>query len=332
MNNEAYELITKTMKLKPIDGPNVSLRKRTIYECLICNKHIECNGKYLNQRYKTYKSIGCADCFRKTKKNMFRTDLYEKLNEEYIIHTEMIDGLQNIIRSKGMFTRRACGHTFTSVFGDIMHCGVICPECNKIRMKTQKFVDKDGNIVKKQLQYTTEMFLEMLSKQKRKYECLNPEDYTGITCKLKFKCEKNHEWETSARYLVLQKVGCPYCAKSTYSQKAIRWLNEIMEIEHIFIQHAENGGELFIKNPNGSRGFHADGYCAKTNTVYEFNGSCYHGDPAIYQPTDYPHPYDKTITAKELYDITMEREIIIKNLGFNLITIWESEFDALSEP
>ena len=32
--------------------------------------------------------------------------------------------------------------------------------------------------------------------------------------------------------------------------------------------------------------YKADGYCKETNTVYEFNGDYFHGNPTIYDQTD----------------------------------------------
>ena len=108
------------------------------------------------------------------------------------------------------------------------------------------------------------------------------------------------------------------------SSVCIKWLESIMESDNIYIQHAMNGGEYQIP---GTR-YKADGYCAETNTVYEFHGDIWHGNPTIYKEEDFCHPYS-TCTAGELYQKTMEKEKNIKELGYNLVTIWESEFNKL---
>mgnify|MGYP000146073859 CR=1 FL=1 len=121
----------------------------------------------------------------------------------------------------------------------------------------------------------------------------------------------------------LQGHGCKKCSSKTASNKALSWLDHITEAENVVIQHAGNGGEFNIP---GTKLF-ADGYCETTNTVYEFDGDAYHGNPIRYQPTDRCHPYDKTVTAADLLQATHFKHNKIRALGFQLVTIWESDFD-----
>ena len=109
-----------------------------------------------------------------------------------------------------------------------------------------------------------------------------------------------------------------------YSVKCIKWLESIMEQEGIFIQHAGNIGEFKIP---GTR-YKADGYCQENNTIYEFHGDCFHGNPDLFEDDDRPNFYKPEITAKELYNKTIERENKIINLGYNLVTTWENDYDT----
>jgi hypothetical protein len=65
-------------------------------------------------------------------------------------------------------------------------------------------------------------------------------------------------------------------SKQNYSQKSLSWLKFISERDHIFINHARNGGEYKIGK------YFLDGYCKDTNTGYEFHGCFYHGCPRCY--------------------------------------------------
>ena len=114
---------------------------------------------------------------------------------------------------------------------------------------------------------------------------------------------------------------------SYYSLKAIGWLRSIEEEQGVSIQHAEKGGELRIEI--GESYIQVDGWCEKTNTVYEFHGDVYHGNPTIYSEEDLCHPYDKSVTAGELYEKTMQKENAITSRGFNLVTMWESDWDKI---
>lgn len=107
-----------------------------------------------------------------------------------------------------------------------------------------------------------------------------------------------------------------------FSCMSIKWLNDIMLTDSVDIQHALNGGEYKIP---GTR-YTADGYCVETNTIYEFHGDVFHGNPILFESTEYCHPFNKGITAGELYERTMLKEQTIRELGYNLITIWETDW------
>jgi len=68
-----------------------------------------------------------------------------------------------------------------------------------------------------------------------------------------------------------------------------------------------------------------DGYDPLTNTVYEFLGDYWHGNPKIFDNDKYNKSCNKTFG--ELYEQTLNRLEDIKSLGYNIITIWESEYD-----
>jgi len=114
---------------------------------------------------------------------------------------------------------------------------------------------------------------------------------------------------------------------SYYSAKSLRWLKWIEENNQISVQHAEKGGELRIPISNGY--IQVDGYCKDTSTVYEFHGDVYHGNLDIYEPDDNCHPFDKEVTALELNEKTIMREELIRNIGFNLVSIWEKDWDLI---
>ena len=62
-----------------------------------------------------------------------------------------------------------------------------------------------------------------------------------------------------------------------FSKISIQWLQWQSEIDNVYILHAMNGGEHFFRTVGL-----VDGYCKKTNTVYEFQGCFWHGCPKCY--------------------------------------------------
>ena len=53
-------------------------------------------------------------------------------------------------------------------------------------------------------------------------------------------------------------------------------------------------------------------------------GSYFHGDPTVYKAVDFNKKLKKT--HGELYEMTMNKEKFVRNAGFTLISIWDSEW------
>lgn len=68
----------------------------------------------------------------------------------------------------------------------------------------------------------------------------------------------------------------------------------------------------------------ADAYDPENNTIYEFNGDYWHGNPDVFNHNDMNKITN--CTFGELHQRTIEREKLIKSAGYNLITIWENDF------
>ena len=66
-----------------------------------------------------------------------------------------------------------------------------------------------------------------------------------------------------------------------------------MDDENIFIQHAGNIGEKKVKINDKLYKF--DGYCEKTNTVYEFYGNYFHGNPKLFNKDEFNELIKKNI-------------------------------------
>lgn len=67
-----------------------------------------------------------------------------------------------------------------------------------------------------------------------------------------------------------------------------------------------------------------DGYDTETNTIYEFNGDYWHGNPYKYKKDDINPSCKKSFG--ELYRKTIDKERTLLNKGYNIISIWESEY------
>lgn len=149
------------------------------------------------------------------------------------------------------------------------------------------------------------------------YKDLN---YTGSANKIVLYCKKHGKFEIVAgKHLSGQ--GCLECfCIANYSKISLEWLKYMSSQRNEFIQHAGNIGEFFVPDTR----YKADGYCKDSNTVFEFHGSYFHGDPRKYNSGDI-NP-TSGITYGELYQKTLLKEKKIRELGYNYIEMWESEW------
>ena len=79
-------------------------------------------------------------------------------------------------------------------------------------------------------------------------------------------------------------------------------------------------GEFTIPGSN----YKADGYCEETNTIYEFHGDYWHGNPKVFDPDETNKTVGKTFG--ELYENTLRKKEYVTSLRFNYVEMWESDF------
>lgn len=121
-----------------------------------------------------------------------------------------------------------------------------------------------------------------------------------------------------------QGVGCRVCTPKGISKSSQRWLDYLGIPKDIGIYR-----EVKIKLPNMKKYFTADGFDPTTNTIYEFHGDYWHGNPKIYDPDDINKVNNKTFG--KLFEQTTKRSQKLRNAGYNLVSIWESEWNEIEK-
>ncbi|ASV44136.1 hypothetical protein PBI_SCTP2_121 [Salicola phage SCTP-2] len=67
-----------------------------------------------------------------------------------------------------------------------------------------------------------------------------------------------------------------------------------------------------------------DGFDPETNTVYQFHGDYWHGNPDVYdQNRTHGH---RNVTYRELYENTKRIDNEIEGYGYNLVIMWENDY------
>ena len=107
--------------------------------------------------------------------------------------------------------------------------------------------------------------------------------------------------------------GCPSCGHAV-SKGEILWLNSL--------NVPNEQRQLSIKIDNKT--YKTDAYDSMSKTIYEFYGDYWHGNPKVFDQK-LLHPL-KQISYKELYDRTIDKEILYKKNGYNVISIWEYDW------
>lgn len=232
---------------------------------------------------------GCLECAGRKKKSLKEV---KKLFEDkgYIV-------LSNIYTNNKQPMKVVCpnGHT-TSIQAARFISGRGCPLCAKNRKKTPEEVENHI----KSFGYIPDMG-----------------SYENCDSLITIMCDNGHKFETTGEYFYSGN-RCPFCYKGRVSRISQEWLD--------FLGIGEDFRETTIKI--GKR--HAqrvDAYVPDTNTIYEFLGDYWHGNPIKYDP-NMKHPVSKK-TFGELYLETRSRIKTLQEAGYNLVYIWESEWRQL---
>ena len=272
---------------------------------IICPNH----GKFEQNPHDHIAGHGCDNCsgtYLKTTAQFIQEskeihgDKYDYSKVEYINAKSKV----NIICSKhGEFEQIASSHLFGQ---GCSNCGNLKKSLSK-RKPVDDFTKRACNIHGDTYDYS-----EI--------------EYIDLQTPIKIICKIHGGFMLKPTKHIHRHQGCPKCQrKKNYSKSQMQWLNFMSEYNNIHIQHAENDGEFIIQTTK----FKADGYCQETNTIYEFHGDYWHGNPKVFNTQE----YNKTTNCSfgELYEKTLEREKMIKELGYNLVVIWEYDWDKINK-
>jgi len=168
-----------------------------------------------------------------------------------------------------------------------------CPQCHSnAHMGKEKFVDA-ANVI-------------------HEFKYSYPGEYEGSQTPIEICCAKHGSfWQKPAVHL--QGHGCPHCP-ARVSRAETAWL-DFLEIPSEYRQQPIKLNNKWIV---------ADAHNPHTNTVYEFYGDYWHGNPQVFNSQKINSLADKTFG--QLYQDTLSREALIKQRGYNLISIWENDW------
>lgn len=249
------------------------------------------HGRFTRQPCKHLVGYGCSRCGK-----------YAKLSNDYFIeratelHGDKYDYSNVNITNNKSIARIICKihGEFSQIVGSHLK-GSGCWECSGIKkLNNDIFIKRSKEIHGDKYDYTLS-------------------EYTGINKKIKIICKEHGDFLQLASNHMIGGV-CPKCGVSC-SKDEILWIKSFNNSNIV-----SGYDQLIIE----SKKLRPDGFDATTNTVYEFYGDYWHGNPKKFKAEDI-NP-SNNITFGELYERTIKRANIIKLAGYNIISIWEDDY------
>lgn len=252
---------------------------------IICNIH----GTFKQTPNAHLSGKGCPECVGKGRSN----------NKRFIKTATTIHGNRYDYSKVNYYHNKIKVIILCPIHGDFLQTpcshlsGDGCPGCSMDVFDTKTFRKKAEIIHNNKYDYS-------------KAEYIDYKTNIIIICKMHgdfYQSPSNH----------LRGSGCPSCSHKISIPEQI-WLasfNNPNIISHI---------QLKI----GNKKYNVDGFDPTTNTVYEFNGDYWHGNPKIYNTNELNRCNKKTFG--QLYEKTKNKENALKNAGYKIISIWESDF------
>jgi hypothetical protein len=270
----------------------------TIYKNMNIKIQITCpkHGFFFQSPLKhIYAKQGCPKCKFEKLHNLYLQPFVKFIKRANEIHSNKYNYIENsyfnsttkiciVCKIHGEFWQLPSNHIFNKRG---------CPKCNGgIRLTTEEFIKK-----------AVKIHGDIYSYKLVKY--INNHNKISIIC-------KEHGIFLQTSNIHLNGSGCPSCAMyhKSVSKASQKWL-DLMKVskENREIPLIINGIKYIV-----------DGFDLKTNTIYEYFGSFWHGNPDKYSCNKINKISGKTFGIH--YLSTVRKISNILNNGFNLIYIW----------
>lgn len=266
-----------------------------MYLTIICNTH----GRFQQKAKDHVRNRGCNLCGRQSAIKSSKKTLDEFIDQAKTIHGNTYDYSKviyttsdskvEIVCSKhGSFWQTPANHTHKTLQQG-------CPVCaGNVRLTTEQFIERAKSIHKDEYDYSLANYID--SKTKITVICKKHGEYNVLPSN-HFKGQK-----------------CPKC-KFRISKTETAWL-DTLNIPKEYRQKS-------LLMSSGKR-YEVDAYDPRTNTVYEFNGDFWHGNPNMFDKDGWNERANSTFG--ELYQKTLEKEKELKLNNFTVVSIWEEDF------
>jgi hypothetical protein len=244
---------------------------------------------------------GCVKCYIQLKPTYLKLSINSFKEKANKVHNFKYDYSESIYINSNTKIIIICNQDNHGRFLQIpaSHLsGIGCPKCvGKYKPTTDEFKEKSKLIHGNKYDYSKTI-------------------YVNSNTKVIITCKEHGDFLQNPRTHI-KGTNCPKCAIGNVSKAEKEWFD--------FLLIPEEYRQVIIKLIN--KKYLVDVYDPKTNTIYEYNGDFWHGNPKFYK-SDRINKVTKT-TFGELYQKTLEKEAVLKTAGYNVISIWESEWKEI---
>lgn len=258
---------------------------------------IQCpiHGEFEQKPYSHLQGIGCPKCGFEKSASHNRKNIDNFIDQANVVHdnrynydkTEYKNHKENVL--------------------------ITCPIHGDFKQSPQSHLKGHGcpKCAPKKQNKSNDVFISQASKiHNNKYNYI--EDYKGAHVPINIFCPKHGTFSQTPNSH-LKGRGCQECQWKNSSKLEKEWLDSLSidkKYRNIFIKI---DGKLYK----------FDAYIPETNTIYEFYGDFWHGNPDRFKDGDNNR---SKVSFSDLYEKTIKREKFLKQKGFNLISIWEQDF------
>jgi len=241
------------------------------------------------------------------------THLCKKPRGCKLCSNNVIDKIEFIEKSNKIHNNKY-DYTLSDYKGKKKKVKIICPKHGVFEQMSEKHLSAQGcpfcnrSEICGSKKMTTKQFIKNANKTHKNRYDYSKSNYVGSRKKIEVICKKHGSFMVGA-HSHLKDSGCPKCGFNT-SLAGDKWI-ESFNNDNIITEE--------VINISGKR-FKVDGIDYKTNTVYEYFGSFWHGHPNR-KDLKGNHPFLK-IPYTELYQKTLDRVQYMKDNGFNVIYKW----------
>ena len=317
-DQELYDIVhnIETPLTCPVCGKKLKIQSFTKGYSSVCGNI--CHNEYrIRQRDKKLIPI-YDECIEK-KLNV--KDIIKKYN----LNTGESKDLRIRIKNKcrQLPVCKTCGRTFTydkNVYRFIPSCKceigeIVLPGCvtsnskksiqKQLETKKQKY---NGNNSQLHLQHTENLNIEFI----REHFIRDGLFYVSEFWKYFGYKSKNTRWIKN-HWGITEPTYQPNVLSERKSSVEKEWLDTLDIKERQYTIFVTEGLNLTV-----------DGYDRSTNTVYEFLGDFWHGNPETHPRGTFNNVVEKDCDV--LYNETMKRFQILANRGYRVIYIWENDY------